>query len=184
MGDKDNGLQIVAIHAAETLPDCTVRESVRADHEAQGPIERWHRTLQGQYRAALLELNAVLVKLGKRKATSADTGLMHWLVRHSLWSLHRFHPLRGQQTGHAIVQGSPIRRQGVPVRRKRVAPQVGRADEGARPYSDVQASSPMGDSSVNWQIGHRRRTSGMGSRRIDLLGPSSSTIWKVRGAVA
>ena len=41
--------------AAANLPNCIVRESTRDDHQAQGGVERWHRTLQRQARALLIQ---------------------------------------------------------------------------------------------------------------------------------
>ena len=42
--DLESSLSAVAKRAAEKLPKCIVRGSIRDDNQAQGGVERWHST--------------------------------------------------------------------------------------------------------------------------------------------
>ena len=74
---------------------------------------RWHRTLRGQARALLTELNSHVQQFG-REGSSGDKSLMKSNIRRCMLNLHRFHSVRGKHqhgtcnTGKVVSVGERV----------------------------------------------------------------------------
>ena len=105
--DPESSSKAVAKKVTGKLTDAKVRETKRDDHQANGGVERWHRTIEGQVRAVTLDLYTHM----EERVLSDDSGLIAWTVRHSVWILYCYHPIRRGKTGFELMDGSQVRGQ-------------------------------------------------------------------------
>ena len=71
---------------SEEMKDVKVQETQVHDHRANGAVERWHRTLQQQTRAVLLQF-----RLSSGVEVPGKSIVLEWMLRHAVWSLFHFH---------------------------------------------------------------------------------------------
>jgi hypothetical protein len=92
--DQEPSIEAIATKAAQQREHSTMlRTSPRRSHQSIGAVERWHRSVQEQFRAVKLQAETSLghtIKDGQP--------LCAWILRHAAWLLHRFQVTRSQGT--------------------------------------------------------------------------------------
>ena len=98
--DPESSVEAVAKKATGKMPDTIVCWTKRDDYQNEG-VELWHRTLEGQIRAVSLELDTHM----EERVLSEDSGLIAWIVLHSVWTLYCYHPIRRGKTRFELMEG-------------------------------------------------------------------------------